>query len=530
MASANTARSSATSTTRKIVDWLRRLFWMRSYEVAFVPAGANGIPDFLDGVKSLGPDDAQDAECCIRLGEALTALGVGLKSATTGQEGIEHAIEDAMDAVLSEMEEMGKDAGGALAPIFGGKMGNLIPSFEEGIAIVEMEAYLMLHREPETGTILLQATKKMREMLPDRAADGIDGEKGKPASGKPGGHKTPPKGYPTNPNLFLDPENWKYPCDTEARTRAAITYLSREKPGGPGGYTKEELAWMWARLKTFADKYEIKLSKDTGVKACEDAEKKETGGMTTDTKAGGSPEERTMSGKIKINMATPVTGGLFIGDVKMADLTESVEHVLENVPCGANLVRIVSGEKAAFEESVTVEEGKEVVIDVKAVVAVTAPSSIPVPVPALPIAAPAPVAAVAPVTSAETATAEGIKSLVANMETLSMGLATLTEKMGLVDSIKTSLDALTEKVGQVDVKATEAVTAATKAAANRGRTDASLLLSIPGTTQVVERDPKEAAGTKGARSDINEDDLGSSARIAELRKTLCKGGGFPPVM
>ncbi len=85
-----------------------------------------------------------------------------------------------------------------------------------------------------------------------------------PKKGEPGGHKTPPKGYPDKSKMYADPENFKYPLDTEKHVRAALSYLS--KPENQKNYTKSELKTMFNRIH--------KRCKDFGVEVKENNKKK----------------------------------------------------------------------------------------------------------------------------------------------------------------------------------------------------------------------------------------------------------------
>ena len=81
-----------------------------------------------------------------------------------------------------------------------------------------------------------------------------------PTVGKPGGHKSPPKGYPTDKKKYADPSNYKYPLDTEKHVRAAYSYFSQKK--NQKGYSSSEIATMMSRIKSAGKKYKIEYSKD----------------------------------------------------------------------------------------------------------------------------------------------------------------------------------------------------------------------------------------------------------------------------
>jgi hypothetical protein len=71
-------------------------------------------------------------------------------------------------------------------------------------------------------------------------------------------HKTPPKGYPKTKKKYADPNNYKYPLDTEKHVRAAIAYFS--KPKNYSIYSPDERHAMWNRILRAAKKFGIEVS------------------------------------------------------------------------------------------------------------------------------------------------------------------------------------------------------------------------------------------------------------------------------
>jgi len=70
----------------------------------------------------------------------------------------------------------------------------------------------------------------------------------KPPSPKPHGHKTKPSKYKDVPDeLFADKANWKFPCDTPARVKAALVYISKlfNHPNYKNMYSREEWQYLW---------------------------------------------------------------------------------------------------------------------------------------------------------------------------------------------------------------------------------------------------------------------------------------------
>lgn len=80
-----------------------------------------------------------------------------------------------------------------------------------------------------------------------------------PTKGKPGGHKSAPKGYPEKSKMYADPKNFKYPLDTEKHVRAALSYLS--KPKNQEGYSASELKSMFSRIYKRCKDFGIEVEK-----------------------------------------------------------------------------------------------------------------------------------------------------------------------------------------------------------------------------------------------------------------------------
>lgn len=86
------------------------------------------------------------------------------------------------------------------------------------------------------------------------------------AKKKDKGPKKPPKKYresgATKRSDYADPDNYKYPIDTEAHVRAALSYFS--KPANANKYSKSEQSKIWARIRAAAKRYGISLSEKAG--------------------------------------------------------------------------------------------------------------------------------------------------------------------------------------------------------------------------------------------------------------------------
>ena len=113
--------------------------------------------------------------------------------------------------------------------------------------------------------------KKTREVIPGGLASGKkseDFDQHQLNMNKAlGGHKSPPKGYPESGKQYGDPQNFKYPLDTEKHVRAAISYFS--KPKNAGVYSTAQQKSIWGRIRTGAKKFGIELSEESGPSSVE---------------------------------------------------------------------------------------------------------------------------------------------------------------------------------------------------------------------------------------------------------------------
>jgi hypothetical protein len=78
--------------------------------------------------------------------------------------------------------------------------------------------------------------------------------KGRKPDKKPFGRDSAPKGYPKDPDLYADPNNWRYPLHTSWNAKAARRYF--DEPPNRAKYTEDEQAYIDWRideaLKRFA--------------------------------------------------------------------------------------------------------------------------------------------------------------------------------------------------------------------------------------------------------------------------------------
>ncbi|MFQ6107162.1 MAG: hypothetical protein ACE5QF_06210 [Thermoplasmata archaeon] len=72
---------------------------------------------------------------------------------------------------------------------------------------------------------------------------------------RPGASRKPPPGYPADPNLYGDPENWKYPLDTPRRAKLARRFFSMERSRRK--YSKEERVYIDSRISSALEGFGI---------------------------------------------------------------------------------------------------------------------------------------------------------------------------------------------------------------------------------------------------------------------------------
>jgi len=87
--------------------------------------------------------------------------------------------------------------------------------------------------------------------------------KGKKPQKKPFGRDSPPRGYPKDPSVYADPENWRYPLHTSWNAKAARRYF--DEASNRGKYSEEEQAYIdWCideALKRFGHQSGIGVTK-----------------------------------------------------------------------------------------------------------------------------------------------------------------------------------------------------------------------------------------------------------------------------
>lgn len=70
---------------------------------------------------------------------------------------------------------------------------------------------------------------------------------------KPFGRDSPPRGYPKDPTVYADPENWRYPLHTSWHAKAARRYF--DDPSNRGKYSGEEREYMDWRINQALQKF-----------------------------------------------------------------------------------------------------------------------------------------------------------------------------------------------------------------------------------------------------------------------------------
>ena len=127
--------------------------------------------------------------------------------------------------------------------------------------LTEMSDQELLKLREQLNSDLDESDDDFNETDFIEALQGLDEIKeAKQPGEKQGAPKSPPKGYPSDKGKYADPTNFKYPLDTEAHVRAALSYFSKSK--NRSGYSSQEQKFMWKRIIAAAKKYDIELGDD----------------------------------------------------------------------------------------------------------------------------------------------------------------------------------------------------------------------------------------------------------------------------
>ena len=73
---------------------------------------------------------------------------------------------------------------------------------------------------------------------------------------KPFGRNMPPKGYPRNPSVYADPQNWRYPLHTAWHAQAARRYF--DDPANRNKYSGEEQVYIDGRINKALKRFRSK--------------------------------------------------------------------------------------------------------------------------------------------------------------------------------------------------------------------------------------------------------------------------------
>ncbi len=79
--------------------------------------------------------------------------------------------------------------------------------------------------------------------------------RGKRPARRPGALRNLPPGFPTDSELYGDPENWKYPLDMPRRAKLARRFFSMER--SRRRYSKEERAYIDSRIDSALERFGI---------------------------------------------------------------------------------------------------------------------------------------------------------------------------------------------------------------------------------------------------------------------------------
>jgi hypothetical protein len=170
----------------------------------------------------------------------------------------------------------------------------------------------------EVNPELLKATDEEREKLHQEAEERAKKYGIQP---KDGGHLTPPKGKPTDPEQYGDPTNYVYPID-DANIRAAVGYFNHEGMREKGGYSEEEWAIIGKRIADAANKligegHEFKDGVIETSDARKEADKAAWGELQKRAGTGGELSHNDVRNLLNaaVNKGDPFGGDLWVCDV-----------------------------------------------------------------------------------------------------------------------------------------------------------------------------------------------------------------------
>jgi len=114
---------------------------------------------------------------------------------------------------------------------------------------------------PKCGAMMVRKDVDSKASLdPSPFVDIIYGMGSTPAA-KKSGHKSAPKGYPTQRSQYADPANYKYPLDTEAHAKNASARFHYAVSSGE--YSRAELVFMAKRIVSACRRYGVDVSSDS---------------------------------------------------------------------------------------------------------------------------------------------------------------------------------------------------------------------------------------------------------------------------
>ena len=257
---------------------------------AMTPEASKAFGEKLDTIAMLiVPDIAPPEDATLTLKEQTASLCKQLESLSHTAMATDYTFGDQVDAALElaktiagavqstdmpapplpVLQDVAAAAAGAVAGAEAAMTATATETEVEGTSTVEASAPEAA-AEAATTTSSTEITEAAETGMATESATSEDST----VEADKAERKSPPKGYPSDPSQYLDPQGWKYPVDTEEHVRAALSYLSQESNASK--YSDSQLKTMWSKLKAAANKFGITVGESTGKAApCdEDAEKK----------------------------------------------------------------------------------------------------------------------------------------------------------------------------------------------------------------------------------------------------------------
>lgn len=490
---------------KSLEEVLRRLFWIRSYEVALVDGPANGMA-FVEAVKQASADGnvlaGASPDQMIRLGQGLLALGRGMKDLgpaagmQSAAQGVDSALKAAFEAVSEEIDALlAGDKQAAIAPEFG--------KIEQVLAGIKTEALMLQGISPQACASIIRRCDEAACVL------GIDGVKAGAGAkdedkgcDEEQGHKAegyvPPEGVRNNAKRGLELRRKHGRGGTE-------TGVARARDLSNGKAVSDETIGRMVNFFGRHEKNKAGGEDDAGYIAWMlwggDAGKRWAESIYKQIKGDKSMGKGTIK-IVAIGDKAELAGKLLLGDKEIGEISGVKEYAIADVEPGQYKLTLQPAQGEALVSDVKVEAGQESIIEVKAA------------------------QAAAPVIEGN-ALKQGL-DYAKTQETLLAGIKAMLDE---------GLKGLSERLGQVeaDVKGVKAAQDAArdeaketaKQIAAAGVKSAQVMQQVPGTIPVVagakqtEQQRQAEIAQRTAASSF-DGDLAASPRLKEIK---AQGGG-----